>query len=449
MQGEKFPDVTKRVAVCEKSTEGQTTSAPESVPDHLGELLERSGRDLTADQTTAVAALLASFADVSSSTKGDIGRTGAVKHSIDTGDASPIRQQDRRLPIHLRANAANEVQKMLSCGVIEPSSSPWASPVVLVKKKDGSTRFCVDYRKLNQVTVKDSYPLPRIDDSLDALEGAKWFSTLDLSSGYWQVEMVDCDKEKTAFTTGTGLYQFTVMPFGLWNAPATFEMLVEQVLAGMSWEVLLIYLDDVIIHAKSFQDQLERLRAVFTKLRAAGLKLSPSKCYLFQQRVNFLGHIVSSDGVSTDQEKVTAVREWPTPTTATQVRAFLGLCSYYRRLVKGFADVSKPLYKLTEKGSQFAWSDECESALKLLKAKLTSAPVLAYPTSENLFILDTDASNQGLGAVLSQVHEGQEKVVAYYSRSLTKEERNYYGRSSWQLSLLCAISTTTCMADGF
>ena len=169
VQEEKFPDATKRVAVCEKSTEGQTTSAPESVPDHLGELLERSGRDLTADQTTAVAALLASFADVFSSTKGDIGRTGAVKHSIDTGDASPIRQRARRLPIHLRANAENEVQKMLSCGVIEPSSSPWASPVVLVKKKDGSTRFCVDYRKLNQVNVKDSYPLPRIDDSLDAL----------------------------------------------------------------------------------------------------------------------------------------------------------------------------------------------------------------------------------------------------------------------------------------
>ena len=439
VQEEKFPDATKRVAVCEKSTEGQTTSAPESVPDHLGELLERSGRDLTADQTTAVAALLASFADVFSSTKGDIGRTGAVKHSIDTGDASPIRQRARRLPIHLRANAENEVQKMLSCGVIEPSSSPWASPVVLVKKKDGSTRFCVDYRKLNQVTVKDSYPLPRIDDSLDALAGAKWFSTLDLSSGYWQVEMADSDKEKTAFTTGTGLYQFTVMPFGLCNAPATFERLMEQVLAGMSWEVLLIYLDDVIIHAKSFQDQLDRLRAVFTRLRAAGLKLSPSKCYLFQQRVNFLGHIVSSDGVSTDQEKVTAVREWPTPTTATQVRAFLGLCSYYRRFVRGFADVAKPLYKLTEKGSQFAWSDECESAFKLLKAKLTSAPVLAYPTSEDPFILDTDASNQGVGAVLSQVHEGQERVVAYYSRSLTKEERNYCVTRKELLAVVAAV----------
>ena len=165
--------------------------------------------------------------------------------------------------------------------------------------------------------------------------------------------------------------------------------------------------------------------------------------------VIFLGHIVSSDGVSTDQEKVTAVREWPTPTTATQVRAFLGLCSYYRRFVRGFADVAKPLYKLTEKGSQFAWSDECESAFKLLKAKLTSAPVLAYPTSEDPFILDTNASNQGIGAVLSQVHEGQEQVVAYYSRSLMKEETTVWrGRSSWQSSLLCAISTNTCMADG-
>ena len=396
-----------------------------------------SGRDLTADQTTAVAALLASFADVFSSTKGDIGRTGAVKHSIDTGDASPIRQRARRLPIHLRANAENEVQKMLSCGVIEPSSSPWAPPVVLVKKKDGSTRFCVNYRKLNQVT--GSYPLPRIDDSLDALAGAKWFSTLDLSSGYWQVEMADSDKEKTAFTTGTGLYQFTVMPFGLCNAPATFERLMEQVLAGMSWEVLLIYLDDVIIHAKSFQDQLERLRAVLTRLRAAGLKLSPRKCQLFQRRVNFLGHIVSSDGVSTDPAKIAAVRDWPSPVSATQVRAFLGLCSYYRRFVRGFADVAKPLYKLTEKGSQFVWTEACESAFKLLKAKLTSAPVLAYPTNEVPFILDTDASNQGIGAVLSQVHQGQEEVVAYYSRSLTKEERNYCVTRKELLAVVAAV----------
>ena len=291
---------------------------------------------------------------------------------------------------------------MLTRGVIEPSSSPWVSPVVLVKKKDGSTRFCADYRKLNQATVKNSYPLPRIDDSLYALAGAQWFSTLDLSSGYWQVEMEENDKQKTAFTTGAGLYQFTVMPFAM-HRPATFERLMEQVLAGMSWEVLLIYLDDVIVHAKSFQDQLERLRAVFTRLRAAGLKLSPTKCHLFQRSVTFLGHIVSSDGVSTYPEKVAAVRDWPTPMTPKQVRAFLGLCSYYRRFVRGFADTAKPLYRLTEKGSQFMWSETCESAFKLLKAKLTSTPVLAYPTSNGLFVFDTDASDKGIGAVLTHV----------------------------------------------
>ena len=197
---------------------------------------------------------------------------------------------------------------------------------------------------------------------------------------------------------------------------------MEQVLAGMPWEVLLVYLDDVIIHAKSFQDQLEKLRTVFVKLREAGLKLSPRKCHLFQRRVTFLGHIVSSDGVSTDPAKVAAVLDWPTPMTPKHVRAFLGLCSYYRRFVKGFADIAKPLYKLTEKGSQFVWSEACESASKLLKAKLTSTPVLAYPTSEDPFILDTNAS---VGAVLSQVRDGQEKVVAYYNRSSTKQERNY------------------------
>ena len=214
-------------------------------------------------------------------------------------------------------------------GVIEPSNSPWASPIVLVKKKDGSTRFYVDYRKLNSVTRKDSYPLPRIDDTLEALSGATWFSTLDLKSGYWQVEVHPSDRDKTAFSTGKGLWQFRVMPFGLCNAPATFERLMEKVLAGLPLTVCLIYLDDILVPGRTFDDQIRSLWLVLLRLREAKLKLSPKKCTLFQREVKFLGHIVSKAGVSTDPEKLQAVRAWPRPSNVSEVRRFLGLCSYY------------------------------------------------------------------------------------------------------------------------
>lgn len=311
------------------------------------------------------------------------------------------------------------LKDMLKKGVIEPPSSPWTSPIVLIKKKDGSTRFCVDHRKLNEVTVKDIYPLSRIDDCLDALAGCRWFSTLDLCSGYWQVAMSEEDKPKTAFSTGNGLYQFTVMSFGLCNAPATFERLMEKVLSGLPWEVCLLYLDDIIVHGREFGEAIKRLRTVLQRLRDAGLKLSPKKCILFQQFVPFLGHVASNHGVTRDPKKIEAVRTWPSPRTAKDVKSFLGLCSYYRRFVHGFADIARPLFRLTENQREFRWTGECEDAFRRLKTLLTIAPILAFPTADGLFILDTDASNTGLGAVLSQVQEGEEKVIAFHSKSLT------------------------------
>ena len=236
------------------------------------------------------------------------------------------------------------VTEMLEQGLIEPSTSPWASPIVLAKKKNGSWRFCVDYRKLNDVTRKDSYPLPRIDDTLDRLAGMQWFSTLDLKSGYWQVEMEPQDKEKTAFTTGSGLWQFTVMPFGLCNAPATFERLMDRVLAGLPPETALVYMDDILVPGRTFEKQLDNLERVFQCLRSAKLKLSPKKCHLFQKEVKYLGHVISRNGVSTDPEKVKAVWEWPLPTCTTDVRKFLGLCSYYRRFIPQFVHIAAPLH---------------------------------------------------------------------------------------------------------
>ena len=399
------------------------------IPDHLDNLFDRCSSSLDEEQQAQFKKLLLRHQDAFASSSEDLGRTSVYRHRIDTGSEVPIKQQARRLPINQRTEAEVEMEKMLKRGVIEPSSSPWASPIVLVKKKDGSTRFCVDYRKLNAVTVKDSYPLPRIDDTLDALSGSTWFSTLDLQSGYWQVEMSDEDREKTAFVAGSGLgfYQFKVMPFGLCNAPATFERLMERVLTGLQWQTCLLYLDDIVTYGRSFRQALERLEEILIRLKAAGLKLSPKKCNLFQRSVTFLGHEVSDKGIATDSSKTEAVQKWPTPKNVTDVRSFLGLCSYYRRFVRGFAEIAKPLHRLTEKNHCFLWTEECHRSFKQLKAALTSAPILAYPTSDDgdSFTLDTDASSFGIGAVLSQAQDGTERVIGYFSRTLTKAERRY------------------------
>ena len=334
------------------------------------------------------------------------------------------RQSWRRLPVAQREDADNAVQDMSSQGLIDPSESPWASPIVLVRK-DGSLRFCVDYRALNSITRKDSYPLPRIDDTLDTLAGMTWFSTLDLKSGYWQVEMDPQDKEKTAFTTGRGLWQFKVMPFGLCNAPATFERLMERVLANLPLQTALVYLDDILIPGRTFSHHLANLRVVFQRLRAAKLKLSPQKCTLLQREVKFLGHVIGPSGVSTDPEKTKVVKTWPTPTNLSELRSFLGVCSYYRRFVKGFADIARPLHHLTGKGVPFEWSPEAENAFTKLKSCLTTTPVLCFPLPDAQFTLDTDASGHAIGAVLSQMQKDQEQVVAYYSRTMNRAEQQY------------------------
>ncbi len=296
----------------------------------------------------------------------------------------------------------------------------------LSKKKDNTLRFCIDYRKLNDVTIKDSHPLPRIDSTLDALSGSKWFSTLDLKSGYWQVKVATEDRPKTAFPIpGGGLWQFVTMPFGLCTAPATFEKLMEKVLSKLTWKICLIYLDDIIVFSKTFDEHVENLRQVFERLRNANLKMNPKKCALFRKTVSFLGHIVSENGIATDPDKTDTVNNWPIPTNVKEIRQFLGLCSYYRKFVYGFADLARPLHKLTEQSQRFIWTEDCQAAFDKLKRALTSSPILAYPTPDDLFILDTDASNIGLGAVLSQVQNGVEKVICYYSKTFSRTERKY------------------------
>lgn len=369
--------------------------------------------------------LLLQHANVFAFSDDAFNQTSLVTHKINTGDSLPIRQHARRLPLAKQKEADDLIGKMAKRGIIESSTSPWLSPVVLVSKKDGTTRFCVDYRKLNDITKKDSYPLPRIDDTLDRLAHTKWFSTLDLKSGYWQVAMDEEDKEKTAFSAGNGLWQFKVMPFGLCNAPSTFERLMEMVLHGLALEVCLVYLDDIIVMGRTFKEHLANLREVFRRLEQANLKANPDKCHLFRKKITYLGHVVGEDGIQTDPTKITSVINWPQPKNIHELRSFLGLCTYYRRFVKDFADISRPLHKLTEGNRSFIWNPEAQLAFEQLKSVLTSAPILTYPTATDDFILDADASNNGIGGILSQVQDGKERVVAYFSKALSKPERNY------------------------
>ncbi len=400
-------------------------SCPAVVPSHLQSLYTESTRDLREAEQRDLAELLRAYSDVFSTGPTDLGRTNLVQHDIQTRPGPPVKQQPRRMAFEKQHSADEQIQQNLNVGLASPSNSCWSSPIVMVQKKDQTYRLCVDYRTLNERTIKDAYPLPRIQDTLDTLSTAKWFSTLDLASGYWQVELTPQARQAAAFCSRKGLFAWNVMPFGLCNAPATFQRLMDRVLAGMQWEICLVYLDDIIVLGKDVKEMLQRLAKVFERLRQANLKLKPAKCCLFHRRVVYLGHIVSEHGIATDPEKVRKIREWPQPTGVIEVRQFVGLASYYRRFVKDFASVAKPLHNLLRKHARFHWNPESQQAFDKLKEMLTTAPILGYPMDSGDLILDTDASNFGIGAVLSQLQQGEERVLAYGSRSLTPTEQNY------------------------
>lgn len=395
------------------------------VPEHLYDLWKRGSEHITAGQSNKLAKLLTKYQHVFSSSEDDIGRTDIVQHEIVTTDPVPIKQRHRRMPKCNEDEIERQITNMLAEGKIVPSNSPWSSPIVLANKRDGTKRLCIDYRKLNDKTVKDAYVIPVINTMLTSLAGASWFSTFDLTSGYHQVGLSEDAQIKSAFCSKSGLYHWLVMPFGLTGAPATFQRLMDRVLRGLSWKIAMVYLDDIIVIGKSVEDCIDNMAQVFERLSKAGLKLKPKKCFLLQRQVKYLGYIVSGEGIQTDPEKIDKVQNWPEPENISQLRSFLGLASYYRRHIPNFASVCRPLYKLCEKGQIFVLNEECRSALIKIKQLLTEAPILAYPTEKDEYILDTDASNSGIGAVLSQVQNGQEKVIAYSSRTLSKAERQY------------------------
>ena len=398
----------------------------EDVPEHTRAGLDRDTlSELTAEQIHEICVSILEDPDRFLVPGGWTGRTEVTDHGVDIQGNAPWKQRWRPWPLAKPKADDEQNDKMLEDDVIEPSDSPWASPAVMVTKKDRSIRFCVDYRRVNACTKKDAYPLPRIDDTLNTLGGAQWFCTMDLASGYWQVKMKEEDKPITAFVTRHGLFQFKVMPFGLTNAPTTFQRLMDTVLQGLQWQRCLVYLDDIIVFGKTFDETLQNLRLVLDRLKSAGLKLKASKCHWFKRSVKYLGHIVSGRGIECDPQKVEAVWNWAVPQTVTHVRQFLGFAASYRKFIKEFSAVSQPLTYLTKKSVRFHWNEDCQRAFETLKQLLVTAPVLAYPTVDGEYILDTDASNWALGAVLSQIQDGEQRVLAYASHTLKPEQRNY------------------------
>ena len=323
----------------------------------------------------------------------ELGKTNLYQHTIDTGEAKPIKLNPYRTSPRYLEFLKEEIANMLKNGLIRKSFSPWSAPIVVVNKKNGKFRLCVDYRKLNAVTKPDAYPVPRIADMLDALGHSAFFSTLDLASGFWQVEVSAKDREKTAFTTPLGTYEFLVMPFGLINAPATFQRVMDRVFHEVTWKFVLVYIDDIIIYSKTYEEHLEHLKDVFTLLGNAGLKINLEKCDFFKTKLIFLGHIITINGIAPDPAKIEKVQHYPVPQNKTNVRAFVGLASYYRRFVKSFATIAKPLHNLTKRSAIFEWKPEHQLAFDSLKERLTSAPIMTYPDFSKRFILATDASD--------------------------------------------------------
>ena len=375
--------------------------------------------------------LLNRNADVFSKQKADIGCCNFVEHEIELKEgAVPHREGARRMTPHKSEACRAEIEMLLEYDMTEPSKSPWACGVVMAKKKGGQLRFCCDFRYLNAVTIKDAYPIPRIDESLSKLGDAKFFTTLDLGSAFWQVPLRKKDREKTGFACELGLYQWKMMPFCLCNATATFQRLMATFQRKKNGNLVMCYMDDVVIATPTLEDHIDRLDEVFGCMKRAGLKCKPSKCEILRDSIKYLGRMVDRHGVRPDPEAVEAVLTWKAPRTDTQLLSFLGFANYYREFIKGYADKVYPMQKLMRnKGKKFEWSDEAQVAFENIWRELCEAPVLGMPTEKGMYVLDTDASVVAISGILHQEQEWNGRTVlrpiAYGSKVLSDTEMRY------------------------
>ena len=394
-------------------------------PVQLKPLLDSSKENLDLSENLRLASLLLDFKDTFSKHDLDIGHYTKVKHRIDTGNSAPVRERMRRTPLGLEEEEEKHLKDLLNRGVIQPSSSEWSAAPVLVRKKDGKIRYCIDYRKLNSITRKDAFPIPRIETCIDTLRGSKFMSCLDMASGYYQAEIHEDDRHKTAFITKYGLFEHIRLSFGLCNSPAFFQRMIELILTGLTWKICLAYIDDVIVLGEDFEDHLVNLRTVLERFRENNLKLKPQKCKFFQKEVIFLGKLVNEKGIAVNPSSREVILNWPVPLTKKAVESFLGFTNYHREHIKRFATLAEPLYALTKKKVIFQWEKQHQIAFESLQQALVNSVTLAYPDPKEKFILDTDASHTTIGAELLQVIGGKEYVICYASRVLAPAQRKY------------------------
>jgi len=412
------------------------------------------GDDLNHEELVSLTNLCNNYNDIFYLPGDKLSYTSTLAHEIPIKDnEGPSNQKMYRLPEKQRDIIQEQVDDMLKNNIIVPSKSPWNSPLLVVPKKEGLNgekrwRVVVDFRKLNNLTKGDAFPLPRIDDILDQLGHSRYFSTLDLASGYHQVCVSKKDREKTAFSTMQGHFEFSRMPFGLKGAPATFQRLMNIVLSGLQGLKCFVYLDDIVIYGKNLEDHNNKLQAVFHRLREHNLKLQPEKCHFLKKEVVYLGHKCSSKGALPDPEKTKCVQTFPRPRTIRQVQSFLGLTNYYRKFIPNFSNIAEPINKILRKDAKFKWTEECEKAFNKLKEALITPPLLIYPDFSKPFKLTTDASGEAIGAVLSQGELGNDNPIAYASRSLNKAERKYSTIERELLAIVWATKNFRCYLYG-
>ena len=395
--------------------------------DVVKEILDLHANKISRSHLQGLEKILKRFKCIFSRSSTDVGCINNAKHEIEIGDNKPIAINPRRIPMHIEDKVDELIQDLEKKDIIVKTASPWNFPIVVVPKKNGNIRMCVDYRRLNAITERPVYYIPDSKQLFDCLEGARYFSSLDLSMGYHQIEMSPNDISKTAFTVRTGQYAFKRMPFGLCGAPQSFQRVMASILREQNWKHCVIYLDDILIFGKNIEEHNSRLCSVLKCLAEAGVKLSPFKCSFMKEEATYLGHVVDSKGLRTDPKKIEIIKKWPTPKTSKELHTFIGLAGYYRKFIDGFSKIVRPLEILLRdsKGNLTDWKEIHCNAFNTLKQRLSRAPVLAFPQKHGIYILDTDASHETVGAVLSQLQNGEEKVIAYASHALSKHELQY------------------------